>query len=96
MSLGFSCKKATGNNIFYLIYEEISRFGQLYTNCIVFASDCASSMLGCNSSVWSETKEAALLCLRLKCICHTLALRFQNAVSMLPSNMGFLLSKILY
>jgi len=49
---------------------------------------------GCNNSVWSRLKTVCPFCVQLKCICHSLALCIQYAVSKLPSNNGFLLSEI--
>lgn len=50
-------------------------------------------MVGRNNSVWSRMKEISPDCVQLKCICHSLALCVQYAVSKLPSNIGCLLSE---
>jgi len=84
-------QEATGEKIFNLIDEEIKRCGQSLVNCIGFATDGASNMVGCNDSVWSRLKAVSPFCVQLKCICHSLALCIQYAVSKLPSNIGFLL-----
>jgi hypothetical protein len=47
-------QEATGAKIFNLIDEEIKRCGQSLANCIGFASDGASNMVGCNNAVWSR------------------------------------------
>jgi hypothetical protein len=86
-------QEATGEKILNLIGEEIKIFGQSLANCIAFAMDGASNMVGCNNSVWSRLK-AVSFCVQLKCICHALALCIKYAVSKLPSNIGFLLSEI--
>jgi hypothetical protein len=87
-------QEATGEKIFNLIDEEIKRCGLSLANCIGFATDGASNTFGCNNSVWSRLKAVSLFCVQLKCICHSLALYIQYAVSKLPSNIGFLLSEI--
>ena len=68
--------------------------GQSLANCSSFATDGASSMVGCNNSVRSTLKAVCPFCVQLKCICHSLALCIQYAASKLPSNIGFLLSEI--
>ena len=87
--------KAAGGNIFNLIEEEITRSNQSLANCIGFASDGASAMVGCKNSVWSRPEKVSPQCVQLKCTCHSLALCVQYAVSKLPSTIGFLLSEIL-
>jgi hypothetical protein len=44
-------QKVAGEKIFNLIDEEIKRCGQSLANCIGFATDGASNMVGCNNSV---------------------------------------------
>jgi len=46
-------QEATGEKMFNLIEEEIRRYGQSPANCIGFATDGASNMVGCNNSLWS-------------------------------------------
>jgi len=87
-------QEATGEKILNLIGEEIKRCGQSLANCIAFAMDGASNMVGCNNCVWSRLKAVSPFCVQLKCICHALALCIEYAVSKLPSNIGFLLSEI--
>ena len=86
--------ETTGEKIFSFIESEITACGQAFSNCIGFASDGASNMVGCNNSVWSRMKQASPSCVQLKCICHSLALCIQHAKSKLPSNIGFLLSEV--
>nr|XP_047144818.1 SCAN domain-containing protein 3-like [Hydra vulgaris] len=86
--------ETTGENIFHLLDQETKKCGQSLTNCIGFATDGASNMTGCNNSVWTKIKEVSPNCVQLKCICHSLALCIEHAVSKLPSNIAFLLSEI--
>ena len=51
-------------------------------------------MDGCNNSLWSRLKAVSPFCVQLKCICYSLVLCIQYAVSNLPSNIEFLLSEI--
>jgi hypothetical protein len=55
-------QEAKGEKIFNLIDEEIKRFGQSLANCIGFAMDAASNMVGCNNSVWSRLKVVSPFC----------------------------------
>ena len=82
-------EEATGEKIFNLIDEEIKRCGQSLANCIGFAKDGASNMVGCNTSMWSKLKSVSPFCMQHKRICHSLALCIQYAISKLPSNAGF-------
>ena len=43
--------------MFNLIDEEIKTCGQSLANCIGFATDGASNMVGCNNSVWSRLQK---------------------------------------
>ncbi|CAM1311707.1 Uncharacterised protein g5782 [Pycnogonum litorale] len=79
---------------FYKILDEITTFGQTLNNCIGFASDGAASMVGCNNSVWSRIKSESPNCVQMKCICHSLSLCIEHAVSKLSSNAGFLLTEV--
>jgi len=56
--------------IFNSIEEEIKICGQSLANCIGFAKDGASYVVGCNNSVWSRLKAVSPFCVQLKCICY--------------------------
>ena len=86
--------EATGGNLFILIEEEIPRSDQSLTNCIGFASDGSSAMVGCKNPVWSRLEILSPQCVQLKCTCHSLALCVHLAISKLTSTIGFLLLKI--
>ena len=87
-------QEATGDNIFSLIKMEIESCNQDLKNCIGFASDGASNMVGCNNSVWSRIRDVSPSCVQYRCVCHSLALCIKYAVSKLPSSIGFLLTEI--
>ena len=61
---------------FNLIDKEIKRCGQSLANCIGFAMDGASDMVGGNNSVWSRLKAVSPFCTQVICICHLLHCAF--------------------
>jgi len=61
-------QETTGEKIFNLIDERIKRCGQSLSNCVSFATDGASNMVGCNISVWSRLKAISPFCVHLKCM----------------------------
>jgi hypothetical protein len=67
-------QEATGEKISNLTDEEVKRCGQSLANCIGFAMDGVSNMVGHNNSVWSSLKAVSPFCVQHKCICHSLAL----------------------
>jgi hypothetical protein len=86
-------QEATGEKIFNLTDEEIKGCGQSLANCVDFAMDGASNMVGCNNSMWPRLKAVFPFCVQHKCICHSLAPCIQYTVSKLPSNIGFYCQK---
>ena len=64
--------KASTQILFEKIAEEIATFGQILSNCIEFASDGASCMVGNNNSLWSRIKNKSSKVFQMKCICHCL------------------------
>ena len=85
---------ATGESLFNAISALANGFGMLLSNCIDFANDGASNMVGELNSVWSRIRNASPNCVKLKCICHSLAFCVQKGYEKLLSNLGFLLTKI--
>ena len=59
-----------------------------------FSSDGANTLVGCRNSVWTRLKAISPNGVQLKCVCHSLALCIQQAVSKLPSNIGLLLCEV--
>jgi hypothetical protein len=55
-------QEATEKKMFNLIDEEIKRCGQRPANCIGFATDGTSNMVGCNNSVCSGLKAVSPFC----------------------------------
>ena len=72
----------------------LKKSGLSLVNCISYASDRASVMVGEHDSVWSRIKAASPHCVLIKCICHSLALCIKRAFEKMPANLGFMLSEI--
>ena len=85
--------KATGNDLFEALKSCLEESGLDLTNCIGYASDGASVMVGKHNSVWSRIKEASPNCIVIKCICHSLALCIKRAFDKMPANLGFMLTE---
>eukprot|EP00794_Sanderia_malayensis_P010657 gene10657-biopygen8526 len=86
--------EVTGENLFQAVKTGLQTVGLDLHNCFGFASDGASTMVGEWNSVWSRIRESSPNCIRMKCICHSLALCVQHAFEKMPSNLGFLLKEI--
>ena len=86
--------EASAQILFEKIAEEIAAFGQTLSNCIGFASNGASCTVGNNNAVWSRIKNESPNCVQMKCICHYLSLCIEHAFSKLPSDVGYILTKV--
>ena len=84
----------TGEDLFQAISKFMADRDIKLVNCIGFASDDASNMVGAHNSVWSRLKAAAPQCILSKCVCHSLALCAQHAFGKLPSNLEYMLHEI--
>ena len=80
--------------IFQAIRGKLTESGLNMENCLGFACDGASVMLGSHNSVWTRLQGVSPNCVLIKCICHSLALCVQHAMNELPPNINFLLSEI--
>ena len=85
---------ATGEALFQATKDCLEASKLKLTDCVGFASDGASAMVGEHDSVWSRMKIAAPNCILMKCICHSLALCIKHAFEQMPSHLGFMLSEI--
>ena len=83
---------ATGESLFNAISTLAGDFGMVLSDCIGFTS--ASNMIGEHNSVWCHIRNLSPKCVKLKCICHRLALCAQKGIEKLSSNLGFLLTEI--
>ena len=86
--------KATGQDLFEALTNSLEQSGLELVNCIGYASDGASVMVGEHDSLWSRIKEASPNCILIKCICHSLALCIKHAFENMPANVGFMLCEI--
>ncbi|CAB3986321.1 zinc finger MYM-type 6-like [Paramuricea clavata] len=86
--------KATGENLFQALKGSLENAGLSLANCVGYASDGASVMVGEHNSVWSRIKEESPNCILIKCVCHSLALCIKHAFEKMPANIGFMLSEI--
>lgn len=86
--------KATGKDLFEALKSCLEQSGLDLVNCIRYASDGVSAMVGEHDSVWSRIKAASPNCVMIKCICHSLSLCIKHAFEKKPANLGFMLSEI--
>ena len=86
--------KATGKDLFEALKSCLEQSGLDLVNCIGYASDGASVMVGEHDSVWSRIKAASPNCVLIKCICHSFSLCIKHAFEKMPANLGFMLSEI--
>lgn len=86
--------QATGESLFQAIKTSIESLGQKLQDCLGYASDGASVMIGTHNSVWSRIIQESPNCVQIRCSCHSLALCVQAAFDKLPSSLGFLLTEI--
>ncbi|KAK6168647.1 hypothetical protein SNE40_019839 [Patella caerulea] len=87
--------EATGQALFDALRLELETVGLDLSNCVGFASDGASAMVGQHNSVWSRIRTVSPNCILMKCdVCHSLALCVEHAFEKMPSNLGFILKEI--
>lgn len=78
---------ACANDLFNAIRDCLREIDLELVDCIGYARDGASVMVGEHDSVWTRI-------VKLTCICHSLSLCVQHALEKLPSSLGFLLAEI--
>lgn len=89
-----SVTETTGEVLFNSLSSMLLRFNLQFKSCIGFGTDGAKNMTGKNNSVWSRILNESPNCLKMQCICHSLALCVKKAFEILPSHLGFLLTEI--
>ena len=87
-------KDACADDIFHAIKEYLAGIDLKLEDCVGYGSDSASVMVEENDSVWTRILAVAPNCIKMTCICHSLALCVQDAFEKLPSSLGFLLAEI--
>ena len=85
---------ACADDLFNAIRDCLREINLELVDCIGYASDGASVMVGQHNSVWTRIAAVAPNCIKLTCICHSLSLCVQHAFEKLPSSLGFLLAEI--
>lgn len=89
-----SVTETTGEFLFNAIKIILQKFNLDLADCIGFGTDGANNMIGKHNSVWSRIEKFAPNCVKMQCICHSLALCVKKAFEILPSHLGFLLLEI--
>ncbi|CAB4001705.1 zinc finger MYM-type 6-like [Paramuricea clavata] len=82
------------DDIFNAIKECLAGIDLKLEDCVGYGSDGASVMVGEHDSVWTRILAVAPNCIKMTCICYSLALCVQHAFEKLPSSLGFLLAEI--
>ena len=85
---------ACADDLFNAIRDCLREIDVELVDCIGYASDGASVMIGEHNSVWTRIAAVAPNCIKLTCICHSLSLCVQHAFEKLPSSLGFLRAEI--
>jgi hypothetical protein len=85
---------ACADDIFNAIKECLAGINLNLKDCVGYGSDGASVMVGEHDSVWTRILAVSPNCIKMTCICHSLALCVQHAFEKLPSSLGFLLAEI--
>ena len=96
LSLKECAVASTGQNIFNLMNDELSRYKIPWENCLSFAADNASVMQGCRSGVASYVLKAAPAVYMVGCPCHLLHLTAGKAAGKLSVKVDELLIDIYY
>ena len=86
--------KTNAKAIFQAIHEKLTESQLNVQNCLGFACNGASVMVGSHNSVTMRLQAVAPNFKLIKCICHSLVLCIQHAMNELPSSINFLLSEI--
>ena len=69
-----SVTRTRADDLFNAIKDCLAGIQRRMEDCVCFASDGASVMVGEHDSVWSRIVAVAPHCIKMKCICHSLAL----------------------
>lgn len=85
---------ASADDLFKAIQDCLGKFSLHLVDCVGYASDGASVMVGKHNSVWTRIAAVAPQCVKVTCVCHSLSLCVEHAFEKLPSTLGFLLAEI--
>lgn len=89
-----SVTETTGEALFNAMQTLLHEFNLNLKDCVGFGTDGANNMTGENNSVWSRIKQTSPNCVKMQCVCHSLALCVKKAFEILPSHLGFLMTEI--
>lgn len=84
----------SADDLFNAIKDCLNDINLDLANCVGYASDGASVMVGQHDSVWTRIASVSPHCIKMTCICHSLSLCVMHAFEKLPSSLGFLLAEI--
>ena len=84
----------SADDLFNAIKDCLTEIKLDLVDCVGYASDGASVMVGEHNSVWTRIAAVAPHCIKMTCICHLLSLCVQHAFEKFPSSLGFLLAEI--
>nr|XP_042906662.1 zinc finger BED domain-containing protein 5-like [Parasteatoda tepidariorum] len=87
---------ATGQNMFQLLHEELSKRSIPWSNCIAFSCDNASSMIGKHKGLTKYLLEKNSKMIINKCACHLLHLAAKKGAKELPLNVEDFLIDVFY
>lgn len=89
-----SVSETTGEALFQATKTLLDKNGIAVKDCIGYSSDGASNMTGEKNSLWSRIKQESPNCIKMGCMCHSLALCIQKGFDKLPSSLAFMLLEI--
>ena len=84
----------TADDLFNAIRNCLNEINLDLANCVGYASDGASVMVGEHDSVWTRIAAVSPQCIKMTCICHSLSLCVMHAFEKLPPSLGFLLAEV--
>ncbi|KAJ8050614.1 Zinc finger BED domain-containing protein 5 [Holothuria leucospilota] len=96
LSLVESTAKATGENIFKILDAELNDRGIPWENCVSFAADNASVMMGKNKGVVAYITQRQSHIYPVGCACHLMALAAKKATKQLPCSVDDVLVDIYF
>ncbi|KAJ8048361.1 Zinc finger BED domain-containing protein 5 [Holothuria leucospilota] len=96
LSLVESTAKATGENIFKILDAELNDLGIRWENCVSFAADNASVMMGKNKGVVAYITQRQSHIYLVGCACHLMALAAKKATKQLPCSVDVLVDIYFY